>query len=239
MKLYTSPNSPFSARVRLAALAKGIDLPESPLPPGGLKSDAFRAISSIGKIPVLVVDGEAPIPESAAILRYFEDRFPQPSLLPEDPAQRARVNVIVSLADAYVMDPVIRLFPHLDPSRRDPRVVDAEVARWTAGAAWLADAMTAGMPAAEAGLTLADCVLAPSLHLSIRISAMLGLEQDPVRRQPVLVDYEARLQRHPVAGPVLEALTAAQHVYDLKAGRPSVAERHTLFSRISSLETAP
>ncbi|MNS35355.1 hypothetical protein D3C72_675100 [compost metagenome] len=230
MKLYASPNSPFSARVRLAALAKGIDIPEAPLPPGGLKSEAFTKINPIAKIPVLVLDNQTSIPESTAILRYLEDCFPRPSLLPESPAERARVNMLVGIVDAYVMEPVIRLFPHLDPALRDRRVVEAEVARWTAGAAWLAEAMTGAMPEAEAGLTLADCVLAPSLHLSIRISAMLGLDVDPLRRQRALVDYEARLQRHPLAGPILEALTSAQHAYDLKAGRPSVAERHTLFS---------
>lgn len=52
------------------------------------KPDWFRAISPLGKTPVLVVDGE-PIFESAVICEYLEDVF-APRLHPQDALERAR-----------------------------------------------------------------------------------------------------------------------------------------------------
>ena len=226
MKLYTSPNSPFSARVRIAARLKKIELETAPLPVGGLKSEEFLGLNPVAKIPVLITDEGVSIPESEAILRYIEDRFPTPSLMPAEAAERARVNVTIRLTDLYVMDPVIRLFPHLAPTSRDQKVVDSEVARWAQGLANLDVWLAQGLPQSEAGLTLADCALAPALHLQTRIAAMLGLHEDPVAKHAGLVAYYDDMKRHPVAGPFLSDLTTAQHAYDLKAGRPSVAHWH-------------
>jgi len=226
MKLYTSPNSPFSARVRIAARLKNIELEMAPLPVGGLKSEEFRGLNPVAKIPVLVTEDGVSIPESEAILRYIEDRFPTPSLMPADAGERARVNVTIRLTDLYVMDPVIRLFAHLAPTSRDQRVVDSEVARWAQGLANLNDWLAPGLPESEAGLTLAHCALAPALHLQTRIAAMLGLAEDPVRQHDALVAFYEDMKRHPVVGALLSDLTTAQHAYDLKAGRPPVAHWH-------------
>ena len=62
MKLYSLDNSPFCAPVRLAIYAKGLDLPIEP-PPGGLKSDEYRAASLTGNIPCLVLDDGTPLPD--------------------------------------------------------------------------------------------------------------------------------------------------------------------------------
>lgn len=48
----------------------------------------FRAVSPLGKTPVLLVDG-TPIFESAVICEYLDDVF-APTLHPEDPLERAR-----------------------------------------------------------------------------------------------------------------------------------------------------
>lgn len=226
MKLYGSVNSPFSTRIRIAAQIKGVEIEYPPLPAGGLKSPEFLALNPIAKIPVLDAGSGTLIAESEPILRYLEDRFPEPSLLPAAPVDRARVNLAVRLLDLYVMAPVIRLFPHLDPKTRDQRVVDDEVARWTEGAASLAHFFGDGLPGAPAGLSLADCALAPSLHLSTRIAAMLGLAGDPLRRSDNLAAYYATIRKHPVVSRTLQELTASQTAYDQKAGRPSVAHWH-------------
>ena len=226
MKLYTSPNSPFSARVRIAARLKNVELETAPLPVGGLKSEEFLGINPVAKIPVLVAEDGVCIPESEAILRYLEDRFPTPSLMPADAGERARVNVTIRLTDLYVMDPVIRLFAHLARASRDPMVVDSEVARWAQGLANLDAWLSQGLAASGVGLTLADCALAPALHLQTRIAAMLGLHEDPVTKHAGLAAYYDSMKRHPVVGPFLSDLTSAQHAYDLKAGRPSVAHWH-------------
>lgn len=225
MRLYASSNSPFSTRVSIAVQAKGLDIALPPLPEGGLRSAQFLALNPVGKIPVLDLGGGLTLPESTVILRYLEDRHPTPSLLPGDAEGRARMNTIVALVDTYVMDPVIRLFPHLGASR-DPAVVSAEVARWEKGMALLGHWLRDPLPGVEAPASFVDCVVPPALHLSRRISLMLGLAEDPADAQPAVVAYRARAQAHPLVGPALAALTATQEAYDLKAGRPSLASRH-------------
>jgi glutathione S-transferase len=225
MLLYTAATSPFGARITIAARAKGLTI-ECVRPAAGVKSPEYLAINPIGKIPVLQTDSGNVIPESAAILDYLEDRYPVPPLRPADPEQRARVNVAIQIMDAYVMAPVIRLFPHLDPARRDARTVEQEVGRWKDGLAALAHFMQSPLPSADAGVSLADCVLPPSLHLSARISMMLDLPEDLTRPHDALAAYYSRMKSHPLVGPVLADLTQAQSEHDVKAGKPSLAARH-------------
>jgi len=52
-------------------------------------------------VPTLVHDGQ-PITESAVILYYLEDAFPQPPLMPAAPADRARVHMFNKLIDEYL-----------------------------------------------------------------------------------------------------------------------------------------
>ncbi|MGJ4728163.1 glutathione S-transferase family protein [Luteimonas sp. SDU101] len=225
MRLYGSANSPFATRVSIAARAKGLDLAQAPLPEGGLRSAQFLALNPAGKIPVLDT-GSLALPESTVILRYLEDRHPAPSLFPGDAEGRARMNAIAALVDTYVMEPVVRLFPQLAASTRDAGVVASEVERWKHGLGLLDHWLRGPLPQVQAAASFVDCVVPPALHLSRRISLMLGLAADPVDSQPAVVAYRRRMQEHPVVGPALKALTSAQEAYDLKAGRPSLASLH-------------
>jgi glutathione S-transferase len=221
MRLITTPESPFGARVLIAARAKQLELECVRPPVGGVKSAEYLALNPIGKIPLLITDTGEAIPESQSILNYLQARFPMPSLLPNLPEQSARVDVAIRVVDLYVMAPVIRLFPHLNPAARDERTVENELTRWKQGLASLAHFMRTPLPPAHAAVTLADCVLPPSLHLSARIARMLGVEGDLLEPHQPLLEYYARMQDHPVVGPVLDELTAAQTIYDAKAARKS------------------
>jgi glutathione S-transferase len=214
VKIYSSRVSPFGERITIALRAKGIAIELAPLPAGGLRSPEYLAINPIAKVPALVTDSGNVIPESLAILNYIEDRFPSPSLLPNDPEERARMNVAIQVMDSYVMAPVIRTFPHLDPTNRDESFVAGEVERWKQGLAALAHFMKLPMPQAEAGITLADCVLPTSLHLSTRISRMLGIPENLLASHDVLVRYYSSMCDHPIVGPILDELTTAQAAYD-------------------------
>lgn len=233
MKLYTAANSNFGARVAIAARAKGIALAEAPLPAGGLRSPAFLEINPLARIPVLVLDGAMVLPESETILRYLEARFPEPSLYPAGAAARAAIDRAGRIMDLYVMAPVIRLFPHLDPARRDAAVVADEVERWRAGLGVLAHFLRDPLPEVPAGVSLADCILAPSLHLCTRIAALLDLPGDPVADHPALAAYYRQMARHPIVGPVLDALTASQAEKDAGQGLPALASRHRALAGMS------
>ncbi|MDE8653908.1 glutathione S-transferase family protein [Novosphingobium album (ex Liu et al. 2023)] len=226
MKIFTAANSNFGARVAIAARAKGIDLEEATPPQGGLRSETFLAINPVAKIPVLMLDDGVVLPESDTILRYLDAQFPLPGLYPVQAGKRALVERASRFMDYYVMAPVIRLFPHLNPATRDPNVVESEISRWRDGLATLAHFMREPLPEAPAGVSFADCVLAPSLHLCTRIAAMLGLPNDPVTEHDALVAYCRAAARHPVIGPVLESLTHAQEAKDLQSDLPSLVARH-------------
>jgi len=100
MKLYGIPLSPFVMRPLLVARAKGHEL-DLDQPEGGFKSDAFLAISPIGKMPLLR-DGDFHLPESQVIAEYLDAALPGPKMISADPKVAARQRLICRLADVYV-----------------------------------------------------------------------------------------------------------------------------------------
>jgi glutathione S-transferase len=84
---------PFSTNVERVALAAGhkglridwIDVDEADRSP-------VEAVSGQPLVPVLVAGAEV-VYDSPRILEWLEERFPEPSLLPPDPARRAEVRI--------------------------------------------------------------------------------------------------------------------------------------------------
>ncbi len=101
LQLHFHPNSTFARRARIALLEKGIahELIEVDLAAGQQRSEAFRRLNPLGKVPVLV-DGNFVLPESAAILWYLESKYPTPALVPASLQARAQVDLWVRLCDA-------------------------------------------------------------------------------------------------------------------------------------------
>jgi glutathione S-transferase len=90
VKLYDAARCPYCARVRIALAEKGlayeaipIDLDERP--------DWIYELNPTGKVPVL--DDGFVVPESAVIMEYLEDAYPETPLLPADPEGRARARL--------------------------------------------------------------------------------------------------------------------------------------------------
>jgi glutathione S-transferase len=57
---------------------------------GDLKKPDYLAVNPRGKVPA-IVDGELALYESSAIAEYLDEKWPEPSLLPGGPAERARI----------------------------------------------------------------------------------------------------------------------------------------------------
>lgn len=104
MHLYGGALSPFVMRPLLVARAKGHDMPLEDFE-GGIKSDAYRALTPMAKMPLLV-DGDFALPESQPIADYLDAVLPGPSLVPADAKDAARMRLIIRLAD-------INIVPHL------------------------------------------------------------------------------------------------------------------------------
>lgn len=100
LRLHHSLFSASSQKVRLALVEKGLahDSIAVDLQAGEQHSAAYRALNPRGVVPTLIHDGAALI-ESAAILEYLDDVFPEPALRPRYSVARQRMRAWVRRLD--------------------------------------------------------------------------------------------------------------------------------------------
>jgi glutathione S-transferase len=104
LTLYDAARCPYCARVRILLAEKGV-----PYDPVEIDLDDRPAWiytrNPTGRVPVLEEDEGLVLPESRVIMEYLEERFPEPPLLPADPAERALVRLrfecFSDLSDPY------------------------------------------------------------------------------------------------------------------------------------------
>ncbi len=98
IELYDYWRSSAAYRIRIALNLKGLAAQQHlvNLREGEQKSASYRRMNALGRVPTLVDDGQA-FTQSLAILEYLEERYPEPPLLPEDVAARARVRALAQL----------------------------------------------------------------------------------------------------------------------------------------------
>ena len=112
--LYDLTDSPFCAKVRICLQVKGVPYRRLPLTVGTLRQ--LRRLNPLGKVPVLM-EGGRPLADSSAIARHLETTYPEPPLLPADPAARAYCNLIEDWADESLYF-VVGAFKWLNPANR-------------------------------------------------------------------------------------------------------------------------
>jgi len=119
LRLYYSPLSTFSQRVRIALLEKGIpaELVEVDLPGRAQFQPEYLARNPYGRVPAIDEDGWG-LYESTAILEYLEATRPSPPLVPADARGRARVAMHMKLCDLELAGPARTI---LVPKRFLPR----------------------------------------------------------------------------------------------------------------------
>ncbi|WP_346896737.1 glutathione S-transferase family protein [uncultured Roseibium sp.] len=108
--LYNAPQSTCSQRVRYALNAKGLEFEEHKLDlfSGDQLKPDYLAINPNGVVPALVHDG-TPIIDSAVILEYLEDVFPDRApMRPVDPREIAKLRAMMRFVDE-VPTPAIRM----------------------------------------------------------------------------------------------------------------------------------
>lgn len=172
MDLVSLPVSPFAARVRIAIHAKGLPIDVIPPPSNWRDSPHFRDLSPTGRIPVLL-DERGPIWESAVLLEYLEERFPDaPPLMPVDAYDRAMARLIVRHVDLYLMPPMVLLAQ----PRTDEAGARRTVEELLNGVTLLEDLVQGPRYALCDRLTIADCALTPALF-ALRVTAdRLGMD---------------------------------------------------------------
>ncbi|WP_439817917.1 glutathione S-transferase family protein [Zavarzinia sp. CC-PAN008] len=198
--LYSLDVSPYAARVRIAARYKGIALDLAPPPEGGMKSDLYRAINPIQRLPTLV-DGTLKLPESQVIVEYLEETQGGPSLLPGSPADRARARLLSRMVDLYIFVPLTVLFGQLDPSTRNEAVLKEKVGELGA-ALQQVEHYLVGPHAVGEAFSQADCALPTALFFITTLGPMLGVTE-PLAHTPRLARYWSTIGQHPAVAPVM------------------------------------
>lgn len=205
MLLYSADASPWSAPVRAAIYAKGLDIPID-IPPGGMGSDEYKRLSVTGMIPCLMLDDGTPLPESMVILAYLDEKFPERPLMPEGAEARARVMLLQRLGETGVLAPLVELVH--DTVHGVPDAAPKARERLTAGLDRLEHFLAADGYAAGPAFTRADCVLGPALFGVPAMGPMLG-DAELLARRAKLAAYAARVSQHPAMAKVLGELQAA------------------------------
>jgi glutathione S-transferase len=160
LKLYQADLSPYAARVRILAAAKGLKIEFLPPAGGSLKSAEFLAINPLGRIPCLDHDG-AIIPESETICEYLEDAFPTPTLRPIDPEARARARLLSRMGDVYLAPLFQQLLVQVDPKMRNAAHIRSTFDDLEAVLGTMTNYVEGPDYAVGERLSLADCALAP------------------------------------------------------------------------------
>lgn len=125
--LYEFEISPFCDKIRRVLNVKGVPFRtrEVKLAEAG----RLKHISPTGKFPAIDHDGRI-VADSTEIARYLDSRFPEPALIPADPAHAARVHVLEDWADEalYFIEMTMRLAWDNNARRWAP-----EVAKYDSG----------------------------------------------------------------------------------------------------------
>jgi glutathione S-transferase len=100
--LYDAARCPYCARVRIVLAEKGVELEVVEIDLSDRPAWLYEK-NATGRVPVVEEDGR-PLPESAVIMEFLEERYPEPPLLPADPADRAAVRLLI-FRDKELTDP--------------------------------------------------------------------------------------------------------------------------------------
>jgi glutathione S-transferase len=130
VKFYLGSGSPYSWRVFLALEHKRVpyELVTLSFAQGEHKRPEYLAINPRHKVPA-IQDGEFSLYESAAIIEYLQERFPEgPLLLPRDVRERATARRLIREIDGYLgeytEELVTQIFFLSDPKDWDLAVIE-------------------------------------------------------------------------------------------------------------------
>ena len=208
MQLFTYYRSTSSYRVRIALALKGLDYQAVPVnliaaSGGEHKQAGYLAINPQGRVPALRTEEGGVLTQSAAIIEYLEERYPQVALLSTDLATRAHERAVAALV-ACDIHPLhnVSVLNHL----RQMGQTEEQVVQWIGH--WI----TQGLAAIEQLIGdngycfgpepgLADVYLIPQLYAAERFKVSL-VPYPRIARVAALADnHPAFIAAHPARQP--------------------------------------
>jgi len=210
MELYNYFRSSASYRVRIALALKGLDYAYRPvhLPKNEQFAESYAAVSAARLVPILR-DGEHHLTQSLAIIEYLEETHPQPPLLPQAPADRARVRAL-AMDIACEIHPLnnLRVLRYLV---RDLKLGEDDKNRWYRHWVETGLEVVERQLAARPGTychgdtpTLADCVLVPQIFNARRFDCRLDHVPQVMRVFDACMRLDAFERTRPEACPDAE-----------------------------------
>ena len=189
LTLYDAARCPYCARVRIVLAEKDVEYEVVEIDLTDRPAWIYEK-NATGRVPVIEEDAWL-LPESAVIMEYLDERYPEPALLADDPADRALARLWIFRHDDFT-GPYYALRRGDDGARER---FDEELARLDAALAarpWLGGA--------EYGL--ADIAYVPWV---LRARDMLDVSLDPY---PALGDWVARLLDRPAVAAEAQVVAA-------------------------------
>jgi glutathione S-transferase len=120
IKLYDFKSSPNCQRVKVVLAEKKLpyDVVNVDLRKQEQKAPEFLKLNPYGKVPVLLDDG-AVLYESCIINEYLDEKYPEPPLMPADPAKRAKVRILTDYGLGHLDAPYQKLRMELMKEQKD------------------------------------------------------------------------------------------------------------------------
>ncbi len=175
--LYDYWRSSASYRVRIALNLKGVSYQSVPtsLIDGDHRGDAYKALNPQGLVPMLLIDG-LKLTQSLAIIDYLDAQYPDPPMVPSDPAQRSSTlaQALIIAADIHPIDN-LRVLNYLRTEmKQDQAAIDDWYRHWIVEGFRALEVM-----APETGLfggdqpNMADVCLVPQMYNARRLDTPL------------------------------------------------------------------
>ena len=179
IRLYDYPDCPFCQKVRVVLAEKDLEYERVhvDLHKQEQRAPEFLKLNPYGKVPVLI-DEDVVIYDSTIINEYLNEEYPNPPLMPEDSAGRARVRLLEDFADNSFTPPAGMILTELHKAEgeRDAERVrryQTEISRVLGRL----EVMLEGKPYLAGEFSLADVAFAPRVltlnQLGVELEARL------------------------------------------------------------------
>jgi glutathione S-transferase len=173
MKIHDFVGAPNPKKLRVYLAEKGLKVPVEPVDivSGQNRQPEFLKKNPLGGLPVLELDDGTCLPESLAIIEYFEELHPNPPMIGSSPLERARVRALERIAELGVLSSVAVIFQNTHPFmagrlKQSPDAAENARTRLAANLKVLDDTIGGRKFIAGEKPSIADCTLLAALDFA-------------------------------------------------------------------------